>query len=157
MNCCTRPKAVSASKVWEPRPALAPAWPFVLALAAAGAGLYDRSLAALPLPLRNPSRAVEYVSLDEEVRTTAGPILSENLSVLVLNHKPVLVEPFGLQNISGRGYWSAERVVADCRRGWFELIVYEYRLREIPGMAACVDERYVLTRPLGPYDIYRPR
>jgi hypothetical protein len=142
-------------RVW--RPAAFRAWPAYLLAAAAAASFWDRGRAALPLPLRNPSRAFDYVSVDEEVRRTEGPILSENLSVLVLNRKPVLVEPFGLRLISGGGYWSADRVVADCRRGHFALVVFEHRLGEIPGMQACLDERYVLTRGLGPYDLYRPR
>lgn len=148
---------ISLARLREARPQAFRAWPAYVLVAAAVAALYDHRLAALPLPLRNPGRALDYAGLDEEVRATQGPILSENLSVLVLNRKPVLVEPFGLLLISRQGYWKPDRVVADCRRGYFALIVYEYRLGEIPGMPACLDERYTLTRPLGPYDLYRPR
>jgi hypothetical protein len=148
---------LAVARLRESRPRAFRAWPAYVLAAAAVAALYDRPLAALPLPLRNPGRALEYASLDEEVRATEGPILSENLSVLVLNRRPVLVEPFGLLLIGGKGYWKSERVVEDCRRGRFALVVFEYRLGQIPGMSACLEERYTLTRPLETYDLYRPR
>ena len=88
---------------------------------------------------------------------TSGPILSENLSVLVRQGKPVLVEPFGMLLLSRKGLWRPDRLVADCEAGRFDLIVYENRLRDIPGMDACLDRRYEPTATLGPYDLFRPR
>jgi hypothetical protein len=75
----------------------------------------------------------------------------------VRKSKPVLVEPFGMLLLSRKGLWRPDRLVADCEAGRFALIVYEDRLRDIPGVDACLDERYEAVAHLGPYDLFRPR
>jgi hypothetical protein len=75
----------------------------------------------------------------------------------VRNGKPVLAEPFSLLLLSRRGLWRPDRLVADCEAGRFALVVYEDRLRDIPGIDACLDRRYEPLGSLGPYDLYRPR
>jgi hypothetical protein len=132
-------------------------WPAILLVAAAVALVAGQDAARLPRPIRNPGQATEYRALDEAVAATPGLILSENLSVLVRHGKPVLVEPFGMLLLSRRGLWRPDRLVADCEAGLFDLIVYEDRLRDIPGMDACLDRRYQPTAQLGPYDLFRPR
>jgi hypothetical protein len=132
-------------------------WPAVMLAAAAVALVVGHDAARLPRPIRNPRLATEYQALDRAVDATAGPILSENLSVLVRRGKAVLVEPFGMLLLSRRGLWRPDRVVADCEAGRFALVVEEHRLREIPGLAACLDRRYEEFSRLGPYDLLRPR
>lgn len=132
-------------------------WPVLVLVAATVALVGDHDAARLPRPIRNPRQATEYRGLDEAVAATSGPILSENLSVLVRYGKPVLVEPFGMLLLSRKGLWRPNRLVADCEAGRFDLIVYEDRLRDIPGMDACLDRRYEATAHLGPYDLFRPR
>jgi len=138
-------------------PRLARAWPAVIAVASLVAWGFQHGESRLPQPLRNPARAVEYRALDDAVRATAGPILSENLSVLVLNSKPVLAEPFGLVQFSRKGFWHSDALVADCRAHLFALVVYEHRLRDIPGLGECLDAEYVSQQQLGPYELLRPR
>jgi len=125
--------------------------------AAAVALVVGHDAARLPRPIRNPRQATEYQALDEEVEATTGPILSENLSVLVRKGKPVLVEPFGMLLLSRKGQWQPDRLVQDCEAGRFALVVYEDRLRDIPGLDACLDRRYQLVSRRGPYDLLRPR
>jgi hypothetical protein len=132
------------------------AWPVML-IAAAVALVTAHDAARLPRPIRNPREASEYQALDRAVEATNGPILSENLSVLVRKGKPVVVEPFGMLLLSHKGLWRPDRLAADCEAGRFELIVYEYRLRDIPGLDACLDKRYEKVSTLGPYDLFRPR
>lgn len=132
-------------------------WPAMMLAAAAVALGTDRDAARPPRPIRNPGQAAEYRALDEAVAAAAGPILSENLSVLVRQGKPVVAEPFGLLLLSRRGLWRPDRLVADCEAGRFALVVYEDRLRDIPGIDACLDRRYELSARLGPYDLFRPR
>jgi 4-amino-4-deoxy-L-arabinose transferase-like glycosyltransferase len=132
-------------------------WPVLMLVAAGVALVAGHGAARLPRPIRNPLLATEYRGLDEAVAATSGPILSENLSVLVRHGKPVLVEPFGMLLLSRKGLWRPDRLVADCEAGRFDLIVYENRLRDIPGMDACLDRRYEPTAHLGPYDLFRPR
>jgi hypothetical protein len=111
----------------------------------------------LPQAIRSPERARDFIALTEAVRSTDGPILSENLSILVVNRKAVLVEPFGLLQLSRKGLLRPDRVVRDCERGFFALVVTEHRLREIPELAECLDRRYYAWQDLGPYQALRPR
>jgi len=69
----------------------------------------------------------------------------------------VLVEPFGAWLISRKGLLDPARIVADCQAGWFELVVFDFRLREIPGLDRCLGTRYESWRRLGPYELFRPR
>ncbi len=111
----------------------------------------------LPQAIRSPDRARDFIALTQAIRETDGPILSENLSILVVNRRPVLVEPFGLLQLSRRGYVQPDRVVRDCERGFFSLVVTEHRLGEVAGLGQCLDRRYYAWKDLGPYQVLRPR
>jgi hypothetical protein len=132
-------------------------WPLVVLGASAVAVAVQHQDGRLPFPLRNPERALEYRALRDAVRASAGPILSEDLSLLVVNRKAVVVEPFGLVLLSRKGLWKADVLAADCRAGRFPLVIYEHRLREIPGLADCLDTSYVSWQRLGPYELLKPR
>lgn len=112
----------------------------------------ERGRARLP-----PQEPQELAELYAIVRATSGPVLSEDLSALVLGRKPVLVEPFGALLISRRGLMSTDRIVADCRGGRFALVVSDFRLRDIAGLDACFSERYEVWKRLGPYELLHPR
>lgn len=111
----------------------------------------------LPQAIRSPDRARDFIALTKAIRETDGPILSENLSILVVNRKAVLVEPFGLLQLSRRGYLRLDQVIRDCERGVFSLVVTEHRLREVAGLGECLDRRYTPWQDLGPYQALRPR
>jgi hypothetical protein len=133
------------------------AWPVAVLLAASAAGLVDYDLKRLHQAIRAPQRARAFIALDELVRTTEGPILSENLSVVVTNRKRAWVEPWGMMLLVKKGLWQPDVLVGDCRRGMFDLVVTETRLREIPGISECLDEAYEPLADLGPYQVFRPR
>jgi hypothetical protein len=148
---------VAAQRLREVAPPLERAWPALLFPAVLGAALAGQDLARLPLPIRDPAKAYEFAELDRLVREAPGPVLSENLSALVLNGKPVEAEPFALLLLHRKGLWDPGPLVADCRAARFALVVHEHRLREIPGIARCLDEVYLKFGTLGPYEVYRPR
>jgi hypothetical protein len=148
---------IAAQRIRETSPALRTAWPALLLPAALGAALAGQDLTRLPLPIRNPAQAVEFAELDRLVREAPGTVLSENLSLLVLNGRPVEAEPFALLLLQRKGLWNPRPLVDDCRAGRFALVVHEHRLREIPGIAPCLDELYLKFGTLGPYEVYRPR
>jgi hypothetical protein len=147
---------ISAQRLRDLAPPLERAWPALLLPAALGAALAGQDLARLPLPIRDPAKAYEFAELDRLVREAPGPVLSENLSALVLNGKPVEAEPFALLLLHRKGLWDPRPLVEDCRAARFALVVDEHRLREIPGLARCLDEVYLKFGTLGPYDVYRP-
>jgi hypothetical protein len=138
-------------------PRLRTLWPAVLAGAAALANYSYPSLDRLPQALRHPENAEEFLALARLVHETPGPVLSENLSFLVLDRRPVLLEPFGVQLIAERGLFRPDRLVRDCEAGRFPLIVGEHRMWEIPGFGECLEQRYEPVADFGPYQALRPR
>jgi hypothetical protein len=135
-------------------PTLARAWPAYALVAALVATFADMERGRARLP---PQEIRELAELYAEVRATKGPVLSEDLSALVLGRKPVLVEPFGVLLISRKRLMDPAPIVADCQAGRFELVVSDFRLRAIAGMDECLSTRYELSKRLGPYELLRPR
>jgi hypothetical protein len=134
------------------------AWrPALLLVAAAVPTFAYPSLDRLPRALRRPERATEFARLDELVRKARGPVLSENLSVLVLNRRPVLVEPFGVLLLVKTGLLRPDRIVRDCEAEAFALVVTEHRLEQIPGLGECLERRYQPVADLGRYEALEPR
>jgi hypothetical protein len=133
------------------------AWPVVALVAVAAAGFVDYESKHLHQAIRAPERARAFVELDRMVKATEGPILSENLSVVVTNGKRAWVEPWSMMLLAKKGLWRPDVLVGDCRRGMFDLVVTETRLREIPGISECLDEAYQPAADLGPYQAFVPR
>ena len=126
-------------------------------LLAAAVGHYTSNRAhRIPSAIRHPERARDLARLWDVVREARGPVLSENLSVLVLNRKQVLLEPFGVLLLTRTGHIEPARLVRDCEARRFELVVVEHRLEEIPGLGECLARRYVPTEDLGAYRLLRP-
>jgi hypothetical protein len=138
-------------------PRLAPWSSAFLLVAAAVASLAYPSLQRLPQALRRPANAEEFVELTRLVRETPGDVLSENLSLLVVNGRRVLLEPFGVLLIARQGLLQTDRLVRDCEAGRFPLVIVEHRMWQIPGFGACLERRYTESASLGPYQALRPR
>ena len=147
---------VALARLTTAMPRMAESWPALLLPAAFAASFAGGELTRLPLPIRDPAAAVDFAELDRLVRDSPGPVLSENMSVLVMNGKPVVAEPFALLLLQRKGLWDPQPLVDDCRARRFTLVIHEHRLREIPGIASCLDTRYERFTTLGPYEVYRP-
>ena len=130
------------------RPWLRLAWPAWLAVAAATAHFAYPSLDRLPHELRHPENARAFVALDRLIRETPGPVLSENLSLLVLARRRVFLEPFGVTQLVQRDLLRPDRLVQDCEAGLFPLVVVERRMWDVPGFGECIERRY---EPLGAF------
>ena len=148
---------VALGALVEARPLARRLWPAALLLAAAAATFVGRDLKRLPQAIRAPERSRAFAELDEAVRAEDGPVLSENMSVLVVHGKRVWVDPWAVMLLAKTGIWDPATLAADCRRGMFALVVEEWRLRDIPGISECLDESYVPWKELGPYQLYRPK
>ncbi|HVO10598.1 MAG TPA: glycosyltransferase family 39 protein [Vicinamibacteria bacterium] len=137
-------------RVWRWR------WAALLLAGAVARHAYP-SLDRLPQALRAPEKAREFPALVRLIRETPGDVLSENLSLLVVNDRPVLLEPFGVFLIAREGLLSTDRLTADCQRGRFPLVIVEHRMWEIPGFGDCLASRYQPAGDYGPYKALRPR
>ncbi len=138
-----------------PRPALLRT--AALLVAAATAHYTSNWAHRLPGAIRHPERAQDFEKLWATVRAAEGRILSENLAVLVLHGKQVLVEPHGIQLLVRTGVFDPHRIVRDCEAGSFDLVIAEYRLDETPGVGECLARRYAVSEVLPPYRLLRPR
>lgn len=127
-------------------------------LAAAAAALYTRNASHhLPPAISDPENAVAFRRLWQVVRDTDGPILSENLAVLVVNRKPVLVEPSYVVVLNRADLWRPRRIVRDCEDRVFSLVVTEGLLEEVPRLRDCFRRDYSEWLVLPPYRLLRPR
>jgi hypothetical protein len=149
--------AVALRVLGEERPRLRSFRLGALLLAAAFAQFAYPSVDRLPAALRHPENARDFKELTRLVREAPGPVLSENLAVLVVNRRPVLVEPFGLLLLEKKGLFRPDRIARDCEAGRFALVVTETRLPELPGVAECLERRYAPLADLGPYQALVPR
>jgi hypothetical protein len=129
----------------------------LLLLAAAVANYAYPSLDRLPQALRRPENADEFPVLTRLVRETPGPVLSENLSLLVVNGREVLLEPFGILLLARSGLFRPDRLVRDCEAQRFSLVIVEHRMWEMPGFGECLERRYAPSADLGPYQALVPR
>jgi hypothetical protein len=128
----------------------------VLILAAGVAHYTDNWAHLLPRAIANPERDAGFRRLWEVVRETDGPILSENMAVLVLNRKPVLVEPFGFLTLSRAHLLRTRPVVQDCENERFPVVVVEGLLESVPSLHECLQAHYRAAEELPPYRLLRP-
>jgi hypothetical protein len=127
----------------------------VLLLAATVAHYTHNWAHQLPRAIAHPDQDAGFRRLWEVVRDTNGPILSENLAVLVLSRKPVLVEPFGLLTLSRAGLLRTRPIVRDCETGVFEVVVVEGLLEGVPSLRECLQTHYRVAEDLPPYRLLR--
>ncbi len=152
------PVAAIASRALRERGERPRAWSLAALLLAATVARYaypanDR----LPRAISHPDRAREFAELTRLVRETPGPILSENLAVLVVNGRRVLLEPFGIRLLAEQGLFDPSVLVRDCEARRFPLVVVEDRTEDIPGFGDCLATQYEPFEELGPYRALRPR
>jgi hypothetical protein len=128
----------------------------VLVLAAGVAHYTDNWAHLLPRSIAQPERDAGFRRLWEVVRETDGPILSENMAALVLNRKPVLVEPFGFLTLSRAHLLRTRPVVQDCENERFPIVVVEGLLESVPSLHECLQAHYRVAEELPPYRLLRP-
>lgn len=100
------------------------------------------------------------------LRGTQGPILSENMGVLILSGHRVYFQPFALTQVHADGHWNDAPVVGLAARGGYPLVVLEFPLerptawdtgRWAPNLLRALASNYVRVEHLGRYYVYRPR
>jgi hypothetical protein len=126
-------------------------------LVAAGVAHYTANWAhQVPHAIARPEEDAGFRRLWSAVAEEDGPILSENLAALVVNRKPVLVEPFALLVLSRAGLVRTRPVVRDCENEAFRMVVLEGLFEGIPSLRECLALHYRVTEDLPPYRLLRP-
>jgi hypothetical protein len=100
------------------------------------------------------------------IRSTPGDILSEDAGYLVLNKRPVPIEPFVFTQLSNEGVWDQKGFLQDLQNRRFSLVILDFDLskdpqfpdseRFTPEMIQEIRANYSLTEKIGDTYIYKP-
>lgn len=109
----------------------------------------------MPADLYYLKQSASRQALDQVVKETRGDILSEEVGLMVTNHKPALIEPAPFPVLARKGLWDPATLIGDCRNGRFEVVIAGKQIMDIPGMPACLGERYRLADVVDRLYIFR--
>lgn len=109
----------------------------------------------------------EFETLQDLVQEEPGPILAdEYMSLLVVNERELLLQPFEFTRLADEGKWDQSRLIADIRARRFGLILISdqppvfsetlARSRWTPEMWGAIQEAYEPVRILAGTTLYRP-
>jgi hypothetical protein len=107
----------------------------------------------------------------DEIAAAPGPVLCEDVGLIELAGKQVVLEPFEFTQMARAGVVDPGPVVADVERGRFSIIVLRFNPEEQPHrpgadwaagrwldtLIAALVRRYELVEEVAPYYLYRPR
>jgi hypothetical protein len=105
------------------------------------------------------SRAENYESIVSIIQRAQGPVLSEDMVLLVKAGKEVPAEPAILRELSSVGLWDERPFVKMIEEHRFPIIVVEDLSnwkRYTPTVARAISGAYSVTREFGTYRIYEP-
>jgi hypothetical protein len=108
-----------------------------------------------PAPYDNPDGAF----VRELIRSTPGPVYSENMVLLMQAGKEFQAEPAIVSSLARTGTWNEKPLIEWLRTGYFDLIVSATRLSNLsfytPAAQAAIASRYELAFHRGPFLVYR--
>lgn len=124
-------------------------------------------LAVQCLILIGPGRPVEFVDLwragrvegrvVEAIRAAQGPVLSEDLGLVLAAGKEPELEPFQFGLLAQAGLFDPAPILAGIRARGYALVVFGERLRSLPGIEPALAEAgYLGGERLGPYTLLWP-
>jgi len=129
-------------------------------------------LAQLPLLWHDPAPALRLFretqavceALLPRLRQEQGPILAEEMGLLVLSGHPVLYFSFEYAQLAAAGLWDQSWELEGLSRGEFSLVILNRGTRESPerygrfsrAFLSALDRRYDRVERIGVYDLYRP-
>lgn len=112
------------------------------------------------------SKSPDYQSgreVSEIIRKLKGEVLSEDGSLLVLNGKNPVVEPFLIKHLARQGLWNERKLLEDLATGSLSLVIMrsdvwsrraDHRFSE--AVLEQIRRRYRLSKKIGGYYLYEP-
>jgi hypothetical protein len=99
-----------------------------------------------------------YSQLIPLIRAEPGPIISEDMMLLVKANKPIPLETAIFHVLADEGIVHQEPMLARLRRQQFPAIILIHELDDVftSAMARTIADRYYVTQQIGPYRLYRP-
>ncbi len=125
-------------------------------------GLQTPGWASTPTAQPGP----QWHQLIDLVRATPGPVVSEDMSFVVLAGKPLAFQPFELTQAAASGWWNQNLFVRRLLAGDYSLVILPVNVaagqqpnssRWSPEMAAAISQAYVPVGYLHGNWVYRPR
>jgi hypothetical protein len=92
-----------------------------------------------------------------------GPVLSSELSMVILAGQPIYFDPFGYEQARRAGLWDPSKLVHEIETQQFPMILLEnpgsvlHQRRWPPQMSTAIEENYEGTEQMRGIVIYRPR
>lgn len=160
--------ATGSAPGWSaPLTALAPRYAHLMARAESSSQTLAHTLRSANwgwTPMRQPD--AQWQRLIDAVRTAPGPVVSEDMSYVVLAGKPLAFQPFELTQASADGHWNATLFTDRVRQGAYALIILPVNVfdpragldlsRWSRAMYAAVEAEYVPVSRLEGQWLYRP-
>jgi hypothetical protein len=95
------------------------------------------------------------------LRSLAGPVYSENMTILLRTGKEVPAEPDVITALSQRGRWDEQPFVDQLASGFFSAVIVttslDNRNRFSPAVQAAIEKAYTLRYNYGEFHIFLPK
>ena len=83
--------------------------------------------------------------IEQLIRNSSGNVISENLTLMIQNQKPVLL---GCSYpLAEQGLWKPARLIEDCKEKRLDLAILEHRIPKILELYVCLDSGYKKIEP----------
>jgi hypothetical protein len=107
---------------------------------------------------QNQMMKSSYGQLIPLIRSEPGPVISEDMTLLVKADKPIPLETAIFYVLAVKGVVDQEPFLARLRRQEFSAIIVIHELKEVftPQMARTIADHYRVTAEIGHFRIYRP-
>ncbi len=145
-----------------------PSWkPLLIALALLQLGLIllNQNLSLLAVRRADAYRSEEGQRIDDVVRSTPGPILTEQAGWAVRNGKAFLFDAFSFTQMHYQERWDEQPLIDRLDDGEFSLILTQFDIRNppaqkmqrfTPNILATIQKRYRLQKRIGTWHVYAP-
>lgn len=107
-----------------------------------------------------------HARLRQLIADTPGPMISEDMALLVMAGKAVSFDPFGMTQIGYQELWDQTPMLNQVYQGGYSLLILSFELggrsaslleRFSPEMLALMESKYQLRLATGRYYVYTPR
>jgi hypothetical protein len=100
--------------------------------------------------------AEDYRCVMDWLSRIPGPVVSEDMTVLIQSGRPVLIEPKIFSELQAVGLWNEDGFVNQIRNGTFDAFLLEGPARFTPGMMNALKRSYFLADDCGLSKVYFP-
>jgi len=101
-----------------------------------------------------PERIAQDKTVSYYVENASGPILSEDMGILVTHGKDFYYEPFTFTTLYKYGYQPDNKIVQDCKNEIFSVIIAGQNIFDRPELSECLREHYIQKAAFPLYSVF---